>query len=669
MAVFQNSNRDITTTIANGVGNLSVVGNLWTSANAYISGNLTVDGDVTYINITELNVEDPIISMGRGPNNAPLTSNDGKDRGEAMWYYTTQEQIAFVGYKNDQGNLFAAANVTIANEIVTVHDYGNFVTGNVYGNYMYANLVISELALIGANKEVLFNGPNVVSSDEAFTFDSATGNLIAPLFVGNSQGWVFDDSGTTMIEGNSRALFGNSVSIAGPIGAAGNISSNEYFIGDGRYIANIYKIDNNTSNVKIESANSNVTVGVDGTGNVVVIANTGMYVSGEVSASGNVTGNYILGNGVYFTGRPPGYSNANVDAYLPIYSGNISANIINVTNNISANVVSASGNVTGANLNTAGQVSGKDISASGNVQVDGYLSVVGNLYVANIVSTSNLVVQDPLVYFTSNATYPYNYDIGFYSHFQTSPGNPTVANGYQTTGFVRDYADNTWKLFSNLAEPTVTSFNFANAVYDSLRVGNLNASLVSASGNITGNYILGNGSQLTGLPQQYSNSNVSSFLASFGSNTISTTGNITGSYFFGNASQMSGLPVGLVGATGPNTYDLTNFINGQPLANEVIMRTISVRSWSIADSFTGSLAYVTTPATVNPVKIVVQKNGANIGNITFATSSLTGTFAGASGGVAFNSGDQILMYVDNITYPVNASFSDFAFTIKGTASS
>jgi hypothetical protein len=244
-----------------------------------------------------------------------------------------------------------------------------------------------------------------------------------------------------------------------------------------------------------------------------------------------------------------------------------------------------------------------------------------------------------------------------------------VANGYQTTGFVRDYADNTWKLFSNLAEPTVTSFNFANAVYDSLRVGNLNASLVSASGNITGNYILGNGSQLTGLPQQYSNSNVSSFLASFGSNTISTTGNITGSYFFGNASQMSGLPVGLVGATGPNTYDLTNFINGQPLANEVIMRTISVRSWSIADSFTGSLAYVTTPATVNPVKIVVQKNGANIGNITFATSSLTGTFAGASGGVAFNSGDQILMYVDNITYPVNASFSDFAFTIKGTASS
>jgi hypothetical protein len=59
---------------------------------------------------------------------------------------------------------------------------------------------------------------------------------------------------------------------------------------------------------------------------------------------------------------------------------------------------------------------------------------------------------------------------------------------------------------------------------------------VSAVGNITGNYILGNGSQLTGLPATYGNANVATFLAAYGSNTITTTGNITAGNIIGNIS-------------------------------------------------------------------------------------------------------------------------------------
>jgi hypothetical protein len=47
---------------------------------------------------------------------------------------------------------------------------------------------------------------------------------------------------------------------------------------------------------------------------------------------------------------------------------------------------------------------------------------------------------------------------------------------------------------------------------------------LSVTGNVTGSYIIGNGSQLTGLPAGYTNAN----LASLGSNVILTTGNITG---------------------------------------------------------------------------------------------------------------------------------------------
>jgi hypothetical protein len=68
-------------------------------------------------------------------------------------------------------------------------------------------------------------------------------------------------------------------------------------------------ISNGTSNVSVVSSNANVTIGINGTGNVAVFANTGAYVSGVVSATGNVYGNAILSNNYYYangTPVPPG---------------------------------------------------------------------------------------------------------------------------------------------------------------------------------------------------------------------------------------------------------------------------------------------------------------------------------------------------------------------------
>jgi len=106
-------------------------GTLQTSGNAIVGGNLIVNGNTISVNVTNLNVQDPIIGLGRGANNAPLTSNDGKDRGTEMWYYNTAERAAFVGYDNSTGKLIAAANVSITDEIVTVNNYGTFVAGAV----------------------------------------------------------------------------------------------------------------------------------------------------------------------------------------------------------------------------------------------------------------------------------------------------------------------------------------------------------------------------------------------------------------------------------------------------------------------------------------------------------------------------------------------------------
>ena len=65
--------------------------------------------------------------------------------------------------------------------------------------------------------------------------------------------------------------------------------------------------------------------------------------------------------------------------------------------------------------------------------------------------------------------------------------------------------------------------------------------LASATGNITGAYIFGNGSQLTGIVSSYGNANVVANIAALGSNPISTTGNVTS----GNI-----LTSGLISSTG-----------------------------------------------------------------------------------------------------------------------
>lgn len=139
------ANGNVTFGVA-GIANAMVV----QSNGVTIAGNLDVQGNVTYINVTNLNVQDPIVGIGRGPNNAPLTTNDNFDRGEQLWYYTDAEHSAFIGWQNSSGKLVAATNASVTNEVVTVNNYGNIllgnveatgisVSGNVTGNYLNGN--------------------------------------------------------------------------------------------------------------------------------------------------------------------------------------------------------------------------------------------------------------------------------------------------------------------------------------------------------------------------------------------------------------------------------------------------------------------------------------------------------------------------------------------------
>ena len=101
------------------------------------------------------------------------------------------------------------------------------------------------------------------------------------------------------------------------------------------------------------------------------------------------------------------------------------------------------------------------------------VTVSGNLTQYNATSTLN--VGDPIIYLAANNT-GNAVDIGVVGHF-VGTGHPNDTSHYQHTGFVRDYSDNKWKLFSNVSiEPTTTVTFDANTAYDVIKVGGVDHS-------------------------------------------------------------------------------------------------------------------------------------------------------------------------------------------------
>jgi hypothetical protein len=178
-----------------------------TSGNATIGGNLIVQGNITYINIDDLQIEDPVIILGTGPNGAPLTVNDNKDRGIFMEYYTTSIGNAFVGWDNSTGNMIVASDAGLTNDVVTVETYGTLQAGNLYvqsvlstGNITGGNILGNGAGLTGINafSNVTVTGGNSAVADSiadtltltagsgiTLVMDSATDTLTIAASSGN----------------------------------------------------------------------------------------------------------------------------------------------------------------------------------------------------------------------------------------------------------------------------------------------------------------------------------------------------------------------------------------------------------------------------------------------------------------------------------------------------
>lgn len=267
-----------------------------------IKGNLTVQGISANIGSVDLTVNDSIINLHSPTNLDPLISNDGKDIGIKIHYYSGGDQHGFLGRTNDTGYLEWYSQGD--------EDVNNVFVGTKYGTFKTANLVLTENATINGKADI-------------------TGNLTAGNVLGTVYGSVFGTIQTAAqtnitsvgtlnsLAVTANVVAGNLTATSGTLtvtnaSIAGNISAGNIYTNGGITTGSLSTVGNITV--------GNVTAsGVYDGGNRVVSTSTG---------SGNLT---IVGTGIKLTQAGPGAVTVGSSTAIPVITTDIFGRIVGLT--------------------------------------------------------------------------------------------------------------------------------------------------------------------------------------------------------------------------------------------------------------------------------------------------------------------------------------------------
>ncbi len=347
---------------------------------------------------------------------------------------------------------------------------------------------------------------------------------------------------------------------------------------------------------------------IDYNGNLITPAVTNMDFTGAGVIVSNV-GSAVTINIPGSNGTPTGPNNS-----LQYNNVGTLAGAANLTFNPSTSVLSVIGNV------QASYFAG-DATRLFNIQG---ANIVGEIPYAAASNNANTALTAVTAGTVTTAAQPAITSVGTLTSV-TAVGNITttgvisatgniIASGtlrggnISTTGVILA----TGNIFSqgNLA---TTGIVFANGT---ITGGNFNTSgQVSAAGNVRGAFLIGDGSQITNLPAgDYNNANVTTLLASFGSNVISATGNITTT---ANVAGGNLKTTGLISATGDITGGNVN------AGATIVATTHNGATFSATGNITGG--NINTGGIVTATGNVTGGNVRTVGQVS-ATGNITGSF-------------------------------------------
>ena len=260
---FTTANANVYNTLL--AGNATFTANVVMNQSLSVAGNLTVSGNTTYINVTDLNVTDPIIELGGTANGGNATAFDSKDRGLYLHNYYSNGSgpvNQYVGWKTANNQFEFGSNVDITNGVVTVNEYANVKANVLIGNLSGGLLTNAQ--------------PNITS----------VGNLTGLVVAGNA-----NVTGTA----NVATLVASNLTYPTADGTVGQVLST---YGNGAlYFATIdtFQIQNGNSNVYVYE-NGNIAISSNGVSNVLVISDTGIAISGSADLGDTVSANIIDAN-------------------------------------------------------------------------------------------------------------------------------------------------------------------------------------------------------------------------------------------------------------------------------------------------------------------------------------------------------------------------------------
>jgi hypothetical protein len=618
-------------------GNVSAnyfLGNV-AGGNVSITGQMNVSGTITSNFIPQSNIT---YSLGNSTN-----------RWKDIYLASSTVYLGNVQLSEGAGNsLSVLGNVT--------------TTGTVYTSDLVATSISTTGGLSVAGGNILTSGA-VYANFAVSTQGNVTGNY----FIGNGSQLtdITVSTATTAATVTTNAQ-PNITSVGTLSGLTVGPNSSIVLSGTSGYVkANSLQGTDGTQTIYLKYGSvagaagiaTDLTVGTGGTGN--------LTANGTISASGNITGNYFIGNGSQLTGITTSYANANVATFLDSFgsnnistSGNVSVGNLLLSGTavgygviaptIGSNTSPVTGAISATTTGTATTILTAAIPAAGTweitAQVQGSLLSGQQGCFALFDGAGALVAntESKAGYIGSGTTFQgqgtsvwrvttvgaVNYTVRGYGPGAT--GGFTVLNGSDGRTNV------SWSLLSapvTLDGMTVPTNISVVGNVDSANV--LATGYMSAAGNITGNYILGNGSQLTSIT-----ATTAATVTTNAQPNITSVGTLTSLSISGNITSGNILTGGLLSATG-------NITGGNIRTAGVMSSTGNLTSGNI---LTGGLLSAT--GNITGGNLITSGLLTVAGNI-----SAGGNIIGASSNVSLVAGSYTWTFdnTSNAAFPGNLS--------------